>query len=256
MARRKLTEPLTLPPGTEIDDLLYGGPGNEPAPHAPPAGPAMKEITISGVKYLVPADAATAIESANTAVAGELSRTQAELATAKAAKPPAAAPAIPAAGDDDIESMIFLNPKAALAKAGEQWKKELRSEYTLAQAQQKWWDTFYTDYKHLVPAKIMVQAVMTANFAELSKLPDNLQAKGLADKVDAELAGIIKARADSTAPRTTAAPVEAGGVTRSAPAPTAPAADAVITDRVVSIGEMQRKQRERRMQARTGRASA
>lgn len=216
----------------------------------------MKEITIGGVKYLVPEEAAAAIEASNAAVTGEFTKIRGELDSLKA-RPAATAPApAPQTDPDDLETQIFLDPKKALSKFKDEVKAEMRQEYTVEQGRRQWWDEFYKDHKHLKSASTLVEAVMGKHFNELRALPVAQQAKALADKVDAELAAIIKDRpAPDSAPTSSARPVEPGGLNRTTQF-AQPNKDDLPSDRVVSIGELQRKQRERRMQARAGRVSA
>lgn len=254
MARRKLDVDVHIPAGTEIDDLMGGFPGTHTQATQPPnTRPAMVEVEINGAKYMVPADSAEAIKASNAAVSGQFAQMRTELDALKTRTAPAPAPQLNA--DDELETQLFLDPKAALKRHADQIKADMRNEYTLEQRRAQWWEDFYKEYKHLKPAAALVEAVMAKNFTELSKVAEPQQAKALADKADAVLAGVIKETAPTQNPRQTSAPVERGSVTRTEQFQHK-VEEEYPTDRVVSIGERIRKQNQRRLNARTGRTSA
>ena len=262
---RKLRTDITLPAGTDVtgmEDLIFGGPGipaDQPAsagaPAAPAApasrGPTMREVTVGGAKYLVPEETAVALEAQQAAFEAQSQALRAEIDGLK--KP--AAPAAAAPAEDDFDTQLFLNPKATLSKLKDEWKQEIRTEYQVTTAQQKWWSDFYAEHKHLNGSNVIVEAVMRANFDELKALPVNQQGKALADKVDAELARIVKS-APRTEPNAPASrPVESASVVRGGP-PAPAVSDEHPSDRVVSISELQRKSRQRRLDARMGRSAS
>jgi hypothetical protein len=263
MARRTRAD-ITIPAGTDVtgmEDLIFGGPGvalDAPPPAAPaapaaqPRGAAMKEVVINGAKYLVPEEQAAALEAQQVAIETQFQSLRSELDGLKKPAAPAAAP--PAADSDDFETKFFLDPKGTLARVKDEWKQEIRQEYTVAQAQAKWWDDFYGSHKHLKGSNVIVEAVMRAHFDELKALPVDKQAAALAGKVDAELARIVKSapRAEPNAPAPR--PVEGASPVRGGPSPMVD--DDRPADRVISISEIHRKQRQRRLEARTGRSAS
>ena len=259
MARRSRND-IVIPAGSDLtgmEDLILGGPGEPITPAAPPAAPAlqpkgasMREVTINGAKYLVPEETAVALEAQQAAFDSQAQSFRAEMDTLR--RP---APAAPPADADDFDTQLFLNPKAAIGRVKDELKAELRQEYTVANAQQKWWNDFYADNKHLNGSNVIVEAVMRAHFDELKALPIDKQGSALAGKVDAELARIIKSapRTEPNVPATR--PVESASPVRGGPMAVPADGDEFPSDRVVSISELQRNQRKRRLDARTGRVS-
>ena len=227
----------------DIDDLIHGGPGI-----APRGGPSMKEIVINGAKFLVPADSADAILAANAAQDerfNSLSRQMAALRPASATPPPA---------DDDIDTQLFANPTATLQKVGERIKNELRGEYTLAEEQRQWWNSFYGAHEHLKGSEVIVRAILEANMEELRSLPLDRQQPALAEKVEAQLARFIKSRPSASSGQNSR-PVESGnpvGGTGPQDTPLRSDASSLPADRVVSISQRLRDQRKRRFDARFG----
>lgn len=255
---RKLKTDLVIPAGSDIDDLISGGPGAAPEP----AGPAMVEVTLGGKKYLVPAAAAADLQAQYTAQEAELGRVRGELDSARRAPPaaattPTASPATPAAStSDDLDTEFFTSPSQAIGKVTrtlrDEIKREMRQEYTLEQARAKWWADFYKAHDHLIGSEVLVETIMQRNFAELEKLPVDQQAGALAAKVETELERIIKARTERRPPSNVdnGRPVE--GVSRPAPA-APPSASSAAPQRPTSIADITKAARERRLNARTGR---
>ena len=256
MARRTRAD-ITIPAGTDVtgmEDLIIGGPGTvidppTPAPAAPRKGANMREVTINGAKYLVPEEQAVALEAQQVAMDTQFQSLRTEINGLKT--PPAPAPRAEPQ-QDDFDTQFFLDPKGSLSRVKDEWKAEMRQEYTVAQAQAKWWSDFYGANKHLSGSNVIVEAVMRANFKELSALPDTQQAKALADKVEAELARIVKGTPRTEPQVAPSRQVESASPVRGGPPILAD--DERPNDRVISISEIHRKQRQRRLEARTGRA--
>jgi len=258
---RKFSTDVVIPAGTDIDDLISGGPDDSPMPGAQSApassaAPKLVEIEIGGAKYLVPAESAEAIQAQNAAVTEQVTRLAGEVEALKSSAPAPASSALPADDDDDLESQLFLNPTATLDKFGDKLRNEMRQEYVTEQARQKWWDSFYATNKHLNGMNTVVEAVMNKHFKELEALPIDKQQAALAAKVDDELAPLVKLRAEGAPTPPGGRPVESGAAMHGGPGGPVAADDEPPPDRVVSIGETMSKQRTRRLEARKGRVSA
>jgi len=252
MARSKKTD-VTISVGGD-EPTIETPPGFDfPQPSPAPAGPSMVEIEISGTKYLVPAESAAAIKAQQEATAAQFDTLKSELDTIK--RTPAAPPPVQATVDDTFDNDLFINPRGTMNKFKDELKAEMRQEYTLEQARAKFWSDFYGAHPHLNGANTIVEAVMHKHMTTLAALPLDQQAGALAEKVDNELAKIVKTRAAAAPQRETARPVEGGSAVQGGPVQ-GPTTNDYPEDRVVSIGEIQRNMRKRRLEARTGRASA
>ena len=253
MARAKKTD-VTISVGG--DELIETPPGfDHPAPSGPAAGPSMVEIEINGAKYLVPSESAAAIKAQQEATASQFDSLKSELETIKRAPPAHVAPPAQPVVEDNLDNDLFINPTGTLNKLKDAWKQEMRQEYTLEQQRAKFWSDFYGANEHLRGSNVVVEAVMHKYMGELAALPVDKQSAALAEKVESELSKIVKTRAASAPPRESARPVESGAAVQGGPGQ-APATEEFPTDRVISIQEITRNQRKRRLEARTGRASA
>jgi hypothetical protein len=252
MARTKKTD-VTISVGG--DDLIETPPGFDHQPPPASGGPSMVEVEINGAKYLVPAESAAAIQAQQEATASQFDSLKTELETIRRAPPSVAAPPVQPVVEDTFDNDLFINPRGTMNKFKDEVKEEMRREYTLEQQRAKFWSDFYGTNKHLEGSNVVVEAVMHKYMSELAALPVDKQSAALAEKVEAELSKIVKTRSASAPPRESARPVEGGSAVQGGPGQ-APATDAFPEDRVVSITEIQRNMRKRRLDARTGRASA
>lgn len=178
--------------GDDIDSVIQKlAYGDQPpaAPTVQPTGPTMREVTIGGKTFLVEDAMADALEANAAAQEAQFAALRGEFETVRQQLTPPA-PAAPAPADD-LDTLLFTNPTAALERVAQKTKQELRQEYLVADAQKAWWAEFYGQFQHLEKSKVIVEAVMRANFRELERLPEDKQMAALAKKVEDELAPYV-----------------------------------------------------------------
>jgi hypothetical protein len=144
----------------------------------------LEEVLIDGVRYMLPADVAASYRS-------QEERTADELASLRA-NPPLAEPisgsVITEDESEDIETLLFTDPKRALDLHAERVKKEvssdMRDRYQAERAREMFWEDFYGEHPELVDEKDYVDFTLNKHLDGLS----NLKGKKARD----ELAKLVK----------------------------------------------------------------
>lgn len=197
---------------TETKPAVDAGALNSAAatPAAAAATPTTVEVEIGGVKHKVdPAIAAAMKASADAATEAA---TKAAEATAQLdevrKKLPKEAPTTAEPGDD-LDTLLFTNPKEALSRVKEEAKAEIRAEYQQSEAQKTFWSNFYEANPDLVGCEMVVRSVSTRDFASLRDLSVEKAAEKIAENAVKELLkmGVTKKSGKK-------APVSEGGTER------------------------------------------
>lgn len=150
------------------------------------------EVEVDGKKFQVPQEVAASIKAVREAEiaaktnAEQAAAREAELRRQLDAKPkPAATP-----GDqpkDEIETLLFTDPKAAVNKIKEDAKAEMRAELSATNAQQAFWNSFYEKNDDLKDADIVVRGVFAREFEAMKPMTLEKARDHLAEQSKKEL---------------------------------------------------------------------
>lgn len=144
----------------------------------------------------------------------------------------------------DYSTGLFTEPEVALKNLREEIKSEVKAEmttaYNSAETQKEFWASFYTENEDLKKEKMIVQAVLTRDYAKLSVMEVGAAAKTLSESVKKELMRLSGGKSDSGAGRG----VE-GGSTRSSTTNSGQSGD----NKILSLSEIIRKRQEARRKA-------
>jgi hypothetical protein len=161
-----------------------------PAPETIPAAPAVGadvEVQIDGAAVKVSPAVAKALDAANKAA--ETAKTAAATAeTARAAAeaklPKEKAPANQA---DDLEVIIFSDPKEAIRRIKEEVTTSVRGELGVDRARDAFWSAFYDENPGLKDADLVVKAVMGREFESMRPMTTEKAREHLAEATEKEL---------------------------------------------------------------------
>lgn len=162
--------------------------------------PKAEKVEVEGKTYEVPPEVAAAIAKARKEV--EDKGTAAAATEAELRRQLEAATKKPAGGEggktgdanDDLETLLFTNPKEALAKVKADILAEVRGETAQRAAQTGFWQHFYEKNPELKDADLVVKAVMGREMAKLAPLTVEKAAEVLAEASQKELLrlGVVK----------------------------------------------------------------
>lgn len=238
---------------------MQGGPGDDlkvETKKEEAKKPTTAEVTIDGKKYVVDASLAEAMEKQETKRKAQLDAEREAAAKANRNQGQQHEHKDSAADDEDDASELFSDPKGYLAKAKERLTREIMGEIDakaqLKEARTKFWSRFYEindDIK--TDHQLIVDAVMNRDYEELIALPVGEQFTELGERARKELLKFAGQKRDSQ-PRQRTVVEGADTTSRQGSAEgDRPAAD---EDKVVSIADILKAQREARSQARTKQA--
>jgi hypothetical protein len=202
-------------PDQPDQDVIVGGPGLEaPEPtQSEPAQPSRQRVKLAGREFEVDPELAAALEEREREFQRKLSQQGAELGqlrqmvTHRNAAP--AAPAAPAQADD-LETLIFVEPKKAIERVKSEIRQELEQRYRQDQFWRDFWQGFDRAHPDLAGERELATVVLQRHFPELSDLPITQAIDQLGDRVRRE---IIRLAAKAQAKREpTAGAVVEGGV--------------------------------------------
>lgn len=145
----------------------------------------------------------------------------------------------------DYATGLFTEPEEALKRLREEIKAEVKGEittaYNAAETQKDFWQGFYKDNSDLSDEKMMVNAVMTRDWAILKDLAPAAAAKKLAEATKKELMRISGGKSPSD---DNARQIEGGSTKNSAPA-----GKKSDDDKVLSLSDIIKKRQEARRKA-------
>ena len=145
----------------------------------------------------------------------------------------------------DYATGLFTEPEEALKRLREEIKAEVKGEittaYNAAESQKDFWTGFYKDNSDLADEKMIVNAVMTRDWATLKDLAPAAAAKKLAEAAKKELMRISGGKSPSD---DNARGVEGGSTKNSAPA-----GKKTDDDKVLSLSDIIKKRQEARRKA-------
>ena len=145
----------------------------------------------------------------------------------------------------DYATGLFTEPEEALKRLREEIKAEVKGEittaYNAAESQKDFWTGFYKENADLADEKMIVNAVMTRDWATLKDLAPAAAAKKLAEAAKKELMRISGGKSPSD---DNARQVEGGSTKNSAPAGKKP-----DDDKVLSLSDIIKKRQEARRKA-------
>lgn len=150
--------------------------------------PVVEKLTLDGKEFEVPPAVAAALKAAKDA-ASAAGTTEADLrAQLEAAKKAApATPAKAAATGEDIETLLFTDPKRAAKMIVDTAVAQVRAEYGVEKAQIGFWNDFYKSNPDLADADLVVKAVMQREMGKLSPMSVEKAAEHLAEASKKEL---------------------------------------------------------------------
>lgn len=147
--------------------------------------------------------------------------------------------------DDEFETLLFTDPKAAVKKIRASIKAEVKQEmtgqYNAVESEKQFWTAFYDNNKDLKEHDFYVRAVLNREFAGWKDLPAVEAAQKLAETVKKELLKMRGGRSDSDA--------TSRGVEGTSSRVNAKTSSQNPEDVVPSIGEIIRKRQAARRQA-------
>lgn len=73
--------------------------------------------------------------------------------------------------DQDIENMIFTNPKKALDLHGQAVEKRINEKFEAKKREEQFWTDFYVENPDLRNADLVVKSITGQRWAQISKLP-------------------------------------------------------------------------------------
>jgi hypothetical protein len=150
-----------------------------------PAAPAPVEIELDGKKLSVQPEVAAALKVAKDAAAAAgvaakevETRLNAQLEELRKKLPgtPAATPN----PEDDLDTLLFTNPKEAAKRIKEEAKAEIRAEIGVTTAQTNFWTDFYGEFPELKDDDLVVKAIMNRDYEDLRplKVPEAIKKLG------------------------------------------------------------------------------
>lgn len=227
---------------------MKGSPVDQTDDKSGKSAPTTAEVTINGKKYVVDKAMAEALEAES---AKQREILEAAREAARKAAPRDNKPESTKKPEEDDADLLFTDPSAFKRKLREEIETDLRGEYEREKQREAFWDRFYKVNDDLKKDhQILVEAVMNRDYQELVTLPVGDQFTKLGDRVRDELLRLAgKSRSDQPSKRTVVEGAD-NDTPRKAPADDEPAGD----DKVVSIADVLKAQRQARIDARTKRA--
>lgn len=164
--------------------------GNEPGKTIEPpkpAAPTPVEVKLGDKTFSVAPEVAAELESAK--------RAAADAGTAKAATEAKLAEALQKAQpqkieqkqEDDLDTLLFTNPKEAIKRLKDELRTEIRAETSVARAQDHFWTAFYDENPGLKDADLVVRAVMSREYETMKPLELDKARSHLAEATQKEL---------------------------------------------------------------------
>lgn len=142
---------------------------------AAPAATTPVEVKLGDATFKVDPAVATALTEARKAAeaAGVAAKETEQRLTAQLEelrKQVPAKPAAPAGNEKDIDVLLFSNPKEAAAAIKQEAKDEIRAEMQAREDRAAFWTGFYAAFPELKEDDLVVQAVLSRDFASLKSL--------------------------------------------------------------------------------------
>ena len=130
------------------------------------------EIELGEAKFAVPPAVAAALKEARAqaAAAGESVREIEQRLTAQIEALKKPAPPQEDADPQDMDVLLFSNPKEAVKRIKAEIREEIRGEQAITQAQNAFWSAFYEEYPELKEDDLVVKAIMNREMGTLKPL--------------------------------------------------------------------------------------
>lgn len=176
---------------TADKDIVDAGALKDVAAGAAPKkeAPAAEKITLDGAEFEVPPAVAKAIAAARTEsearAAAEATATELRRQLEEKGKPPADKGTGNAS--DDLETLLFTNPKAALAKVKEEILGEIATNTARSNAQSAFWQQFYEKNPELKAADVLVKALMGQEMTKMGPMTVEKAIDYLAETTQSQL---------------------------------------------------------------------
>jgi hypothetical protein len=206
-------------------DVIVGGPGQEaPEPtQSEPAQPPRQRVKLAGREFEVDPELAAALEEREREFQRKLSQQGAELGRLRqmVGYATAAAPTAPVspAPTDDLETLIFVEPKRAIERVKTEIRQELEQLYRQDQFWRDFWHTFDRAHPDLAGERELTTVVLQRHFQELSDLPITQAIEQLGDRVRREIVRLVSKTQAARREPTAGAVVEGGIGPTSRPRP-------------------------------------
>lgn len=129
----------------------------------------------------------------------------------------------------DYETGLFTEPKVALARLRQEIKNEIKTEmtgqYQAAETKKEFWSSFYTENADLKDNKLIVDAIVTRDWAKLSNLTPENAAKEISKAAKKEIMRLTGGRSNAD-PDADQNVIEGGSTKNTPPSKQNPAKDA------------------------------